>query len=145
MTPAEHEQFFIEFVKQHDIMTHIKYREDKLEGQQIIGILVQEEPGPNNEQFNIFLGDLLREPNTIFIDPNYNAIYENFINIDFAKESVDYIKTVFESASTKEQLLELILNLIIKKLIASNIDASKVYFIIKPNWATDWLDKVIEV
>ena len=50
-----------------------------------------------------------------------------------------------ESKPTREEISELAVNLIVRKLVNSNIDAKKVYVRVKPHWSTDWCDKVIEV
>jgi hypothetical protein len=87
----------------------------------------------------------MEQSDVVVIDPNYDEIYNGFSNIDYAADSIAYINEVFDSTKTREELLEVILNLIIKKLIASNIDAKKVYFRVKPYWNTEWCDEVIEV
>jgi hypothetical protein len=140
-----HEQVFFDFVKNHDILQHLKYSENTIETQKIIGLQVDGEPGEDNELFVPYVKQLMKQSDVVVIDPNYDEIYNSFSNIDYASDSVEYINNLFDSTETKEELLEVILNLIIKKLIASNIDAKKVYFRVKPYWNTEWCDEVIEV
>lgn len=140
-----HEQVFFDFVKHHDILQHIKYTEEKRQDQKIIGLQVGGEPGEDNDVFVPYVKELMKQDDVVIIDPNYDEIYNSFLGIDYAQDSVQYITELFDSVDTREELLQLILNLIIKKLIASNIDAKKVYFRVKPYWDTEWCDEVIEV
>lgn len=140
-----HEQVFFDFVKNHDILQHLKYTEERRKGQQIIGLLVGGDPGEDNTVFVPYVRELMEQSDVVVIDPNYDEIYNSFSNIDYAADSIEYISNLFDSTETREELLEVILNLIIKKLIASNIDAKKVYFRVKPYWNTEWCDEVIEV
>ena len=140
-----HEQVFFDFVKNHDILQHLKYTEERRKGQQIIGLLVGGDPGEDDTVFVPYVRELLKEDDVTIIDPNYDEIYNNFIHLDHNLDSIEYIKNLFDNAETKEETLELILSLIIKPLIESNINTKKVYFRVKPYWNTEWCDQVIEV
>lgn len=140
-----HEQVFFDFVKNHDILQHLKYTKTRRKDQKIIGLEVGGEPGEDNDLFFPYVEKLMEQSDVVVIDPNYDEIYNSFSNIDYAADSIEYISNLFDSTETREELLEVILNLIIKKLIASNIDAKKVYFRVKPYWNTEWCDEVIEV
>ena len=141
MTTINHEQVFLEFVKHHDDLQHLSFSDIKVKNQKIIGLLETEE---NDELFIPFAEKLLTE-NDVLINPNWDEVCNSFVGIKHDEETVDYIKDIIDSLETKEEVLEFLLNLIIKPLIDSNINANKVYFRIKPNWNTDWCDKVIEV
>lgn len=140
-----HEEVFFQFVKNHDNLSHLNYRESRREGQQIIGLKVAGIPGEDDQVFLPYLTQLLTEEGTTSIDPNYDAIYESFTGIDHNLDSVEYIKNLVESMTTREEISIFCVNNIVKKLIDSNIDASKVYVRVKPHWPTDWCDQVIEV
>jgi len=138
---TNHEQVFLEFVKHHDDLQHLSFSDTKIKNQKIIGLLETEE---NDEVFIPFTENLLTE-NDVLIDPNWDEVCNSFVSLKHDEETVDYIKDIIDSLETKKEVLEFLLNFIIKPLIDSNINANKVYFRIKPNWNTDWCDKVIEV
>jgi len=140
-----HEQVFFDFVKNHDILQHLKYTEERRKGQQIIGLLVGGDPGEDDTVFVPYVRELLKEDDVTIIDPNYDEIYESFINLDHNLDSVQYMIDLVESKQTREEISELAVNLIVKKLVDSNIDSQKVYVRVKPHWITDWCDQVIEV
>lgn len=142
MIEVNHEQVFFEFVKQHDLLKHLKYTETKRQDQEIIGLMV---PSDDQELFVPFVRELLKEEDTTIIDPNYDEIYNNFINLDHNLDSIEHIKQIIGEITTKEELVDFIVSFIIKPLIDSNINAKKVYFIVKPYWVTDWCDKIIEI
>jgi hypothetical protein len=138
---TNHEQVFLEFVKGHDELQHLSYSKTKIKNQKIIGLSEETE---NDTIFKPFIKTLITETD-ILVDPNYDEIYNNFIHLDHNLDSIEYIKNLFDVAETKEKTLELILSLIIKPLIESNINTKKVYFRVKPYWNTEWCDEVIEV
>jgi hypothetical protein len=140
-----HEKVFFDFVKNHDILQHISYSENIITNQKIIGLQVDGLPGEDNEIFVPYVQELLKQTDVVIIDPNYDEIYNNFIKLGHNEDSIEYIKNLFDDAETKEELLHLIINLIIKPLIECNINAKKVYFRVKPYWNTEWCDQVIEV
>ena len=141
MTTINHEQVFLEFVKHHNDLQHLSFSDTKVKTQKIIGLLETEE---NDDVFIPFSENLLTE-NDVLIDPNWDEVYSSFLGIKHNEETVAYIKQIVEAIETKEEVLEFLLNYIIKPLIDSNINAEKVYFRIKPTWNTDWCDIVIEV
>ena len=141
MTTINHEQVFLEFVKRHDDLLHLSYSDSVVEDQEIIGLVETEE---TDDVFIPFAENLLTE-NDVLINPNWDEVYNSFLGIKHDLESVEYIKEMVDAIETKEELLQFLLTVIIKPLIASNINAKKVYFRIKSNWNTDWCDKVIEV
>jgi hypothetical protein len=145
LTPKEHEAIFLEFIKAHDEMLHIKYTETKRPDQEIIGLRVAGVPGEDDEVFLPFVEELLKEEDTILIDPDYDKLYESFLNIDYNLETVEYMRQLVESDVSRERISQLVIDLIIKPLIASNIDAKKVYFRVKPHWDISWCDSIIEV
>jgi hypothetical protein len=138
---TNHEQVFLEFVKHHDDLQHLSFNATKVKNQNIIGLLETEE---SDEVFVPFAQNLLTE-NDVLIDPNWDEVCNSFLGIKHNEETVLYIKEIVEAIETKEEVLEFLLSYIIKPLIDSNINAKKVYFRIKPNWNTEWCDKVIEV
>ena len=141
MTTVNHEQVFLEFVKHHDVLQHLTYSDSKIENQKIIGLL---ETVENDDIFIPFFNNLVQEGD-VLINPNYDELYNSFLKIDYNLESVQYIKTRVENIQTKEQLIDFLVSVIIKPLIASNINAKNVYFRITPSFTTDWCDQVIEV
>jgi hypothetical protein len=145
LTSAEHKKVFFDFVKNHDEMIHIKYVDESIQDQQIIGLMVPGIPGEDDVIFLPYVEELLKEENTILIDPDYDQLYESFLGLDHNLESVEYMQQLVETDTSRERVSQLVIDLIIKPLIALNIDAKKVYFRIKPHWITDWCDQVIEV
>jgi len=91
-----HEEVFFQFVKNHDNLSHLSYRESRREGQQIIGLKVPGVPGEDDDIFVPYVAELLKEEDTTIIDPNYDAIYESFTGIDHNLDSVEYIKNLVE-------------------------------------------------
>jgi hypothetical protein len=151
MTDLEHEQVFFDFVKQHDLLQHLTYSDTPISGQKVIGLLVDDADDINRENDNYvpyyssFVKPLLADTNNAIIDPNWDNIYINFISLDHNLESIEYIKSLVESKTTREEVAQLVIDLILKKLIASNINVKTVYVVINQNWNTDWLDNTIEV
>jgi hypothetical protein len=150
MTDLEHEQVFFEFVKQHDLLKHLSYSEQPLMNQEIIGLMVDDEDVEERYDegyipyYTSFIKPLLDDPDNAIIDPNWDNIYLNFINLDHNLDSIEYMKSLVAKATTRQDVVELVIELIIKKLIASNINAKKVYIVVHPHWRSDWLDKIIE-
>ena len=151
MTELEHEQVFFEFVKQHDLLQHLSYSDNPVNGQKIIGLLVDDADDETrvNEDYvpyyAEFVKPLLEDTDNAIIDPNWDNIYINFISLDHNLESIEYMKSLVESKTTREEVTQLVIDLILKKLIASNINAKTVYVVIHPHWNTDWCNEVIEV
>lgn len=143
MTPTEHEHVFFEFVR-NSAFSHVSCLDKPLKKQELIGLLVDdlESDGYSPSQLE-FIENL--KTASVVIDPDYDQVYSNFIKLDYNLESIDYIRGIVESEKSREELSEIIIELLLKKFIDSNINAKKVYFVIYPQWRTDWLDKVIEV
>lgn len=151
MTDQEHLQLFFNFVKQNPQLEHLSYRTTALKTQKIIGILVDESSASDKNSdtyvpyYSDYIENLKTQTSTVVIDPNWDKIYDNFINLDHYQESIDYIKSVVESLETRQQVGEFIVENIAKKLVANLINARKVYFVIDDTWSTDWFNEVIEV
>lgn len=150
MTDLEHEQVFFEFVKNHDQLNHLTYSAEPIEGQRVLGILIDDDNAVNRTDLDYvpyyapYMKPLLDNPDNIIIDPNWDNIYLDFTKIDHNLESVEYIKSIFEP-NTREEDSELITNLILKKLVSCNINAKTVYIVINSRWNTDWLDGIVGV
>ena len=150
MTDLEHEQVFFEFVKTHDLLQHITYSEEPIEEQRVLGILVDDDTAVNRTDpdyvpyYAPYMKPLLDNPDNVIIDPNWDNIYLNFTEIDHNLESIEYIKSLVES-KTREEISQIIVDLILKKLVASNINAKTVYVVINSRWNTDWLDGIVGV
>jgi hypothetical protein len=150
MTDLEHEQVYFEFVKHNDQLQHITYSEEPIEGQKVLGILIDDDNAVNRAEadyvpyYTPYMQPLLNNPDNVVIDPNWNNIYINFTEIDHNLESVEYIKSLVESKD-REENIQLVINLILKKLVASNINAKTVYIVINSRWNTDWLDGIVGV
>jgi hypothetical protein len=151
MTDLEHEQVFFEFVKHHDLLQHITYSDEPIEGQRVLGVIVYDSEDENRENedyvpyYAPYMKPLLDDVNAVVIDPNWDNIYFNFIQLDHNLDSIEYIKSLVESKSTREEVTQLVIDLILKKLISCNINAKKVYIVINPHWNTDWLDGIVGV
>jgi hypothetical protein len=150
MTDLEHEQVFFEFVKKHDQLQYVTYSEEAIEGQRVLGILIDDDTAVNRTDpdyvpyYTPYMKPLLDNPDNVIIDPNWDNIYLDFTKIDHNLESVEYIKSIFEP-NTREEDSQLITNLILKKLVSCNINAKTVYIVINSRWNTDWLDGIVGV
>ena len=150
MTDLEHEQVFFEFVKQNDQLNHLRYSEEPIEGQKVLGILIDDDSAVNRADADYvpyyapYMKPLMDNPDNVIIDPNWDNIYINFTEIDHNLESVEYIKSLVESKDRKENI-QLVIDLILKKLVASNINSKTVYIVINSRWNTDWLDGIVGV
>jgi hypothetical protein len=131
-----HEEVFFNFVIKHDILNHLVFG-DKPEGQQVIAII------GNDDTAIPYIGDLLKISNNTVIDPNWDSIYESFINIDHNKESVDYIQSLLESYDINET--QTYIDGLIKKMIEKGIVADKVYVHIPSTADKSFYDEIIEV
>jgi hypothetical protein len=150
MTDLEHEQVFFEFVKNHDLLKHITYSEEPIEGQRVLGIIVDDSTATNRNDadyipyYSSYIQTLLNNPDNVIIDPNWDNIYLNFIELDHNLDSIDYMKSLGDP-NNKQEISQIIIDLILKKLVASNINAKTVYIVISSHWNTDWLDEIVEV
>lgn len=121
-----HEEVFFNFVIQHDYFKDMFGT--KPADQKIIAII-----GENN----------ITEANAIVIDPNWDSIYESFLNIDHDKESVDYIQSLLESYNINET--QTYIDGLVKKMIEKGIVADKVYVHIPSTADKSFYHEVIEV
>jgi len=150
MTDLEHEQVFFEFVKNHDQLHHLTYSEEPIEAQKVICILVDDTTDATRNDtdyvpyYTPYITPLLDNPDNVVIDPNWDNIYLNFIGLDHNLDSIDYMKSLGDP-NNKEEIAQLVIDLILKKLVASNINAKTVYIVINSHWNTDWLDEIVEV
>ena len=150
MTDLEHEQVFFEFVKNHDLLQHIKYSEETIQDQRVLGVLIYDDNAVNRAEpdyvpyYAPYMKPLLDNPDNVIIDPNWDNIYLNFTKIDHNLESVEYIKSLVESKD-REEKIQLVIDLILKKLVALNINAKTVYVVLNSHWNTDWLDGIVGV
>jgi hypothetical protein len=150
MTDLEHEQVFFKFVKNHDLLQHITYSDEPIEGQRVLGILIDDDTAVNRTDpdyvpyYAPYMKPLLDNPDNVIIDPNWDNIYLDFTKIDHNLESVEYIKSLGDP-NDKQEISQIIIDLILKKLVASNINAKTVYIVISSRWNTDWLDGIVGV
>jgi hypothetical protein len=150
MTDLEHEQVFFEFVKQHDLLQHITYSEEPIEAQQILAVLVDDDNADNRADedyvpyYAPYMKPLLDDVNAAVIDPNWDNIYLDFTKLDHNLESIEYIKSLVDSKDN-EEISQIIIDLILKKLVACNINAKTVYVVVNSRWNTDWFDGVVGV
>lgn len=150
MSAQEYEEVFFDFVKNHDILTHLMYAEHPVKNQKIIGVVINDYDAEDRlsagyvPYYASYIKPLLQDRTNAIIDPNWDNVYKNFINIDYNPEAVEYIKSFVEDA-TKEEQAEFIKEKILTKFIASNIDAENVYIVINSHWDTGWFDQIVEV
>lgn len=131
-----HEEVFFEFVIQHDILKHVAFGEKPI-GQKVIAVIGADEPATQT------IGDLLKTPNTTIIDPNWDAIYESFTNLDHNKESIDHLQSLLESYDINET--QTYIDGLVKKMIERGIVADKIYVRIPSMADKSFYDEVIEV
>jgi hypothetical protein len=150
MTDLEHEQVFFEFVKHHDQLNHLTYSEEVIEGQRVLGIIVDDSTATNRADadyvpyYTPYMQPLLNNPDNVIIDPNWDNIYLDFTEIDHNLDSVEYIKSLVDSKD-KLEISQIIIDLILKKLVACNINAKTVYVVVNSRWNTDWFDGIVGV
>ena len=129
MTNAEKESLFYDFVKQHEQLQHLTFG-DPIIGQQWIGVL--------KEGFERNDG--------VVIDPNWDGIYEDYINSSGVwDDSIEYIKTKVSSIDTDRKMANFITTKILDRLKADNIQSEKVYVCISNYWSKTWFDSIEEV
>jgi hypothetical protein len=137
-------------VKQNDQLQHLTYSEEPIEGQKVLGILIDDDNAVNRADADYiphyapYMQPLLDNLDNVVIDPNWDNIYLNFIGLDHNLDSIDYIKSLVESKD-REEKIQFIVDSILKKLVASNINAKTVYIVINSRWNTDWLDGIVGV
>ena len=128
MTNAEKESLFYDFVKQHEQLEHLTFGESVTE-QQWIGVL--------KEGF--------KRNDGVVIDPNWDGIYEDYINSSGAwDESIEYITDKISSIDTDIKMADFITTQILDRLKADNIQSQKVYVCISDNWDKTWFDSIEE-
>jgi 3-dehydroquinate synthetase len=123
MTPKQHKEFFFDFLKG---LFPFEYASEPVKGQEIV-LLVEGEK--QTEEI------LANRDKLAVIDPDWDAFYQSFIKIDYAPETVEYIK--FQVETGKELAL---VKQVINYLIKQNINSDKVYVVIGKDWGTDWLE-----
>jgi len=120
-----HKEVFFNFVIQHDYFKDMFGT--KPADQKIIAVV-----GEND----------IAEAGAAVIDPNWDSIYESFINIDHDRESVDYIRSLLESYDINET--QSYIDSLIKYIIGKGIAANKVYVHIPSTADKSFYDEVIE-
>lgn len=146
-----HEEVFFEFVKNHDQLNRIYYSDEPIFGQKIIGLLVDDAAAPDRDDegyipyYTPYVNELLKAGGNTIIDPNWDNIYKDFINLDHNLDSVEYIKNLVESKTTREEVTQLVIDLIVKKLINLNILSNNVYVVMHPHWDKSWVNEIVEV
>lgn len=120
----EHEQFFFEFIKNSSVID-IKFSKTAIEDQVIVAV---------KEGADVKYG------RSAVINPNWDDLYQSFINIDFNQDAVDYIKEKVEAGDA----LELVIGAV-KYLLSCNVSTKTVYVVVGDTWETDWANEVIEV
>ena len=143
LTAEQHQQVFFDFVKGHDELSDLSYTEERRE-QEIVGLMVKGNPEEDDIVFLPFLETLSKEDMAV-VDPNYDELYESFLKIDHNLDSVEYMQSLVEENLDRTRIAKLAVDLIVKPLIESNIDAKTVYFRVKPHWDLSWCDRIIEV
>ena len=131
-----HEEVFFNFVIQHDILRHLVFG-DKPEGQRLIAII------GDDDAVIPYIGDLLKISSNTVIDPNWDAIYESFINIDHNQESVEYIQSLLGSYDINQT--QTYIDDLIKKMVEKGIVADNIFVRIHPTANKSFYDEVIEV
>ena len=121
-----HEDVFFEFIVQQDILKN--YFGEKPSVQKLIGVVGDI--------------DIPETTNAVLIDPNWDAIYESFINLDHNLESIAYIKPLVEAFDLNQT--QTYIDSLIKKMIARGISAEKVYVRIPEFADKSFYDEVIE-
>lgn len=128
MTNAEKEDLFYDFFKQHDQLKHLQFGEP-IEDQQWIGVL--------REGF--------KRDDGVVIDPNWDGIYEDYINSSGKwDESIDYISSQISLMTTSRELADFLTKYILERLKSDNIQSEKVYVTISNNWNKTWFDSIEE-
>lgn len=146
------EESFFNHAKDHLLLSHLTYTDSPVEGQEVIGLLVDEDNDPTRADekyadFQAFIGTLINldHPENVLIDPNWDLICEHFTTIaNVSDEFKQYVKDEL-AEKNREEFAEYITHNIIKKLIANNINAKNVYVVISKYCPTDIFDKVMEV
>jgi hypothetical protein len=112
MTDLEHEQVFFEFVKKHDQLNHLTYSEETIEGQRVLGIIVDDTTATNRADedyvpyYAPYMKPLLDNPDNVIIDPNWDNIYLDFTEIDHNLDSIEYIKSLVDSKDKLKKLVK---------------------------------------
>lgn len=137
MTNAEKEECFFQFIKGHDTLAHLTYG-DAIEGQQWVAIL------PSDESLIDGMIANLPEQNPVVITPDWDQVYENFINLDHNKEAITYIKGLVVGLDTNKKIANFITKHALQKIRDCNVQSDKVYVVISKDFAKTWFDTVIE-
>jgi hypothetical protein len=121
----------------HEELKRIPINETRVK-KTVVGIIVDK----SSDQWKQYTSSIT---DGVVVDINYEVVYNNFLQISYAAESVAYIKEVVESFSTRESLInDFIVDRVLLNLI-NKIESKKVYVVIDAEWKTDWLDKTLEV
>lgn len=123
-----HEEVFFNFVIQHDALSHIVFGQ-KPAGQKIIAVV-------GDAEVDNTVG-------TVIIDPNWDLVYESFINLDHNLESIEYMKTLLEPYTNTQT--QAYIDGLVKKMIERGIVADKIYVRVPSTADKSFYDEVIEV
>lgn len=111
----EYDDIFYNYVKNHNDLSHIKYGDIPVEGQQWIGVMAD----PVGEKTD-----------GVVIDPNWDEIYNGFLEVNWTntEEAKMYIQNLVESiGNNKSAAYNFINNKILKRMKKENIQSEKVY------------------
>ena len=131
-----HDEVFFNFIIQHDILKHLQFG-TKPVGQKIIAIVGDDVTAIP------FIGNLIESPSNAIIDPNWDAIYESFTQLDHGADSIEYIQSLLESYDINET--QAYIDGLIKKMIEKGIEANTIYIRIPSTADKSFYDEVIEV
>ena len=140
MTNEEKENLFFDFVKQHQLLSHIVYGDTPVEGQQWIGII-----SDNDTHADWVAENVMTDSDAVIIDPNWDEIRTNFENSAGKwDESKDYMMAKMEALDTPLKGTNFIKKFILEKMKSNNIQAKKVYVGITSHWAKSYFDSTVE-
>lgn len=134
MTPKQHERFFFEFIKNSGVF-NFQYSDKKIKKQKVIALMDTDEVDGKLE-----ICDKLEKEGYAVIDPNWDDLYNSFINIDHNRDSVEYIKNLVDTTSAID-----VIEGVVKKFIQSNIISDTVYVVTSARWKAEWADEIVEV
>lgn len=150
MNDKQFREIFIKFLKERCAIAGLEYSNSKVDAQRIVRLLVNTEVGDDSAipPHREIKKSIVVKEDYVILDFNYDALFDNFIGIDYEEEAVAYAINLSKKITSREIEAKLWMDYFIKPLIESNINTKTVYLVTSINnsgWESDIWDDVVIV
>lgn len=155
----QYKEVFFNFVKQHSALSYLEYSDSPVPNQEIIRLIVSDHYNDTNKDKLDFtpeyIGNVSKSnyqktvciSNEFFVlDPSWDEIVYDFTNQSYIPDTVAYFnETYFKTPMDRQQQADFLLEMMLKPLIAQNINRKTVYVVTSDfqGWQCDiWANEI---